>query len=367
MRRTSRDESGFTLTEVMVSLAVLGIASVFMTEMLAMQTRTYQVVDQVAEAQTNLRVIADLAESEMRVTGFMVPEGAAACGVDVTGAPDILVLSDAAPLNPTGQIKNDLGAAISLGYDGVGTDTLTLVGNGTVDGVPFYDSDGNGVADTDFLDVPGLGQTGAVIVVDRNNPSRGSSCGRIISGSLTTGAATTTLQIDYDFNTINPSQALRGLLPGDNPQDLVAVPGIVYQVNGTNQLLRNGVILAEDVEDMQIALHFDLDDDGIVDGDPSPAPQVPPFESNTEYPGSITGGTRYQSGSWDHSTLREIRVSLVIRTRDEDAAARENAALGTSSFIALENRVAPVQPADGFRRRVLSMTVQPRNIGRRET
>ena len=41
--------------------------------------------------------------------------------------------------------------------------------------------------------------------------------------------------------------------------------------------------------------------------------------------------------------------------------------LATSTFIALENRVAPVQPADGYRRRILTMTVQPRNVGRRAT
>jgi prepilin-type N-terminal cleavage/methylation domain-containing protein len=359
--------AAFTLTEVMVSLAVLGLVTVFLTDMLVLQTRTYQVVDQLAEAQTNLRVITDLAERDMRVSGFMVPEAAAVCGVDLTGAPDILVVSDPAPVNPASQIRNDLGASITAGYDGGGTDTLTLLGTSTIDGVAFYDSNGDGVADTDFLDVPGLGQTGAIIVVDRNNPTRGTSCGRIVTGSLTIGAVTSTVVVDYDFNTLNASQPLRAVVAGDNPVDLVAIPGHVYQVNGQSQLLRNGVILAEEVEDMQFALFFDLDDDGIVDGDPAPAPQVPPFTSDTEYPGSILGGTQYQSNQWDHSTLREIRLSFAIRTRAQDQQARENPALATSTFIAMENRVAPVQAADGFRRRLLTMTVQPRNLGRRES
>ena len=43
------------------------------------------------------------------------------------------------------------------------------------------------------------------------------------------------------------------------------MPGHVYQVNGQSQLLRNGVILAEDVEDLQFALFFDVDDDGVTD------------------------------------------------------------------------------------------------------
>ena len=58
----NRRHAAFSLPEVMVSLAVLAIVSVFLMDMLAQQTRTYQVVDQVSEAQTNLRVITDLLE-----------------------------------------------------------------------------------------------------------------------------------------------------------------------------------------------------------------------------------------------------------------------------------------------------------------
>ncbi len=358
--------AAFSLPEVMVSLAILGLVSVFLMEMLARQTTTYQVVDQVAEAQTNLRVITGLAERELRVTGFMVPEGAAVCAVDRTNGPDILVVTDAAAINPTNQTQNDLGADIQGGYDGTNLDNLTLVGDSTIDGVPFYDADGNGVQDTDFVDVPGMGQRGAIIVADRNNPGRGNSCGQILANSLNIGATTSTIQIDYDFGLAGVgSLPLAALGAGSNPANLVAIPATVYMVNAANQLTRNGVILAEDVEDMQLALFFDVDDDGVVDGDPQPAPQQPPFISDVEYPGSIAGGVQYQSGSWDHSTLREIRMSIVIRTRAQDTAAQEDPSLAVNTFIAMENRIPPAQPPDGFRRRVLTMTVQPRNIGLR--
>jgi len=361
----TKRRAAFSLPEVMVSLAILAIVSVFLMDMLSRQTKTYQVVDQVAEAQTNLRVITDLLEREIRVTGFMVPEGAAICGVDNTDGPDILVVTDAAVINPTSQIQNDLGIDITAGYDGSNLDTLTLAGDGTVDGNPFYDIDGDGVADVDLMQVPGLGQVGGIIVSDRNNPDRGSSCGQIIGGSLVVGGSTIQIQVDYDFGGTRSSEPLAALAAGSNPQDLVAIPATVYMVNGANQLTRNSVLLAEDVEDMQVALHFDLDDNGVVDGDPRPAPQFPPFISNAEYPGSIPGGVQYTSGSWDHSTLREIRLSIVIRTRSQDIETIENPALATNTFIAMENRNAPAGPADGFRRRVLTMTAQPRNLGRR--
>ena len=362
----TRRHAAFSLPEIMVSLAVLGIVSVFLMEMLSRQTKTYQVVDQVSEAQTNLRVITDLVERELRVTGFMAPESGAICAVDRTAAADIVVVTDAAAINPASQTENDLGARITAGYSGSNIDTLTIQGNSVVDGAPMYDSDGNGVQDTDFVDVPGLGQRGGIIVADRNNPTRGTSCGVIQANSLNIGATTSTVQVDYDFGLPGTgSLPLRALNAGDNPQDLVAIPGTVYQINALSQLTRNQVLLAEDVEDMQIALHFDLDDDGIVDGDPQPAPQLPPFNSNVEYPGSIAGGTAYTSGAWDHSTLREIRLSVVVRTRGQDADVVANPALATNNFIAMENRVPPAVAADGFRRRVLTMTVQPRNVGRR--
>lgn len=357
--------AGFSLPEVMISLAILAIVSVFLMDMLSRQTKTYQVVDQVAEAQTNLRVITDLLEREIRVTGFMVPEGAAICGVDNVDAPDILVVTDAAVIDPTSQIQNDLGIDITAGYDGNSLDTLTLAGDGTLDGNPFYDIDSDGVADVDLMQVPGLGQVGGIIVTDRNNPDRGSSCGQILGGSLVIGGSSVEIQVDYDFGGTESSQPLAALAAGSNPEDLVAIPATVYRVNAASQLMRNGVLLAEDVEDMQVALHFDLDDDGVVDGDPRPTPQFPPFISNAEYPGSIAGGVQYTSGSWDHSTLREIRVSIVIRTRGQDVATLENPNLATNTFIAMENRNDPALPADGFRRRVLTMTAQPRNLGRR--
>ncbi len=357
--------AAFSLPEVMVSMAILGVITVFLMEMLARQTQTYHVVDQIAEAQTNLRVITGLLQQELRVTGFMAPEGGVVCGVDLTAAPDILVVTDAAAINPANQIQNDLGAPITLGYDGTNLDTLTLASNGTVDGAPFYDSDSDGVADTDFVDIPGLGQTGGIIVTDRNNPGRGTSCGQIVANSLTLGATTTTLQVDYDFGGASGSRPLTAVPPGGNPVDLVAVPATVYRVNGAGQLTRNGVVLAEDIEDLQMAFFFDLDNDGVVDGDPQPPPLVPPFTSNTEYPGSIAGGVQYRSDLWNHSTLREIRLSMVIRTRQQDIAALQDATLAQNTFIAMENRVPPGNPPDGFRRRMLTMTVQPRNIGKR--
>ena len=72
-----RRRGGFTIIELMIAMAVLLVVVAYLTEMLTRQGRAYTVVDQVTEAQQNLRAIGELLERELRVTGLMVPEGAA--------------------------------------------------------------------------------------------------------------------------------------------------------------------------------------------------------------------------------------------------------------------------------------------------
>jgi len=368
-----RRSAGFTLLEMMVALGILGIVVAALTQMLVRQTRTYTVVDQVTEAQQNLRAISDVIEREARATGLMVPESGSICGVDNTNRPDILVLTDTDAVNPGTQTENDLAMNVSTtSYSGTGMDTLVLTpqpgfANGTIDNAAFYDNNGDGVQDSDFMDLPALGVTGGVIVSDLNNPGRGSSCGIIQSGSVNLLGGNTTLRLDYAFGTagVSSSRPLRGLQPSDNPERLVAVPAHVYQVNNASQLLRDGLVIANDVEDLQMAFFFDVNGDGRVGNVAAGTP--PPLQDATEFPGSVPGAPLYQAAWWDHSTLREIRVDLVVRTRTPDADTLQNAALAQNTFITRENRIAPAIPPDGFHRRVHSITVRPRNIGHRSS
>lgn len=362
-----RQHSGFTLIEVMVSMAILFLVVAYATYMLVRQSRTYQVVDQVTAAQQDLRAITDLLGRELRTTGFMVPEAAAVCGVDRTNGPDVLVVTDTDAIDPTNQTSNSLGVSVQ-GYTGTGnSESLTLGSKGTLDGVPYYDDNGDGVADSDFLDMPSVGETGGIIVVDRANPDRGSSCGRIVSGSLSVGVTTATVNVDFTFSGAAPGGTpLKALGPGMNVPDLVAVPAHVYEVNNKSQLLRDGVVLASDVEDMQIAMFYDLDGNGVVTGATGPNLPDPPFASKTEYPGSDPTGALYVSSNFDNTLLREIRVDFVVRTRSQDpnVVANPNAAQG--KFVVTENRTPPGNPPDGYRRRVQTITARPRNVGIRQ-
>jgi len=319
--------AGFTLMEMLVSVAVLAVISVYLADMFARQSRAYSVVDDVTEVQQNLRAISHLIEREVRTSGFMVPEGAALCGTDNTNTSDVLFVSDGAAVE-TGT-TNMLGASIDSGtFDGSGSDNL-IVDDVVIDGDPFYDPNDTGAANSDFQ------VNGGVIVVDRSDPSRGAACGMVTSVNVGTGR----ISVDYTFG----GQPLAG---GGGPgEDLVAVPAHIYQVNGNNQLVRDGMILADGVEDLQFAAFFDVDGDDVMDGEA------------LEYPGHADGQV-YASDDWDNSELREVRVSFVVRTRLPDPE------FVTGEFQPTENRVAP-GGNDGFRRRVYTTIVRPRNVGLR--
>jgi len=334
--------SGFTLIELMIAMAVLLVVVAYLTEMLARQSRAYTVVDQVTEAQQNLRAIADLLEGELRVTGFLVPEGAAVCGVDQTNGADVLYVTDADALDPSSVSLLGVGASIIGGFSGTGGNESLSLSDKVVDGNPFYDIDGDGVAESDFLESVNPLRTGGVIVADRKNPGLGVACGIITD--VSTGG--NTIRVDFTSNGAAPGGTP---LAAGVPEELVAVPAHVYTVVN-NQLLRDGMVLADSVEDLQFAFFYDLNGDGVVDTAPH------------EYPGSGDAPAPYQSRNWDNSILEEIRVNVVIRTRAQDADVVQSPGMAQGSWQITENRVDP-GGFDGFRRRVHTSTVRPRNVG----
>jgi len=321
-----RREAGFSLMELMIAAGLLGIVVVYLMQSFSTQQRTYVMVDQVTEAQQSLRAISDLIEREIRLAGFMVDEAGSVCGVDANNAADILFVSDASALDPSTATTPALGARTSTS-PAAGTVTLTLTSGDTVvlDGQPAYDTNGDGVNDSDF-------RVGAgAIVYDRNNPSRGAACGTVVAVPSTTSVRVNFL-----------ASALGGAAVG---AQLVVVPAHVYQVNTNAQLLRDGLVLSEDVEDLQVAYFFDQDADLTLD----------PGEN----PGSA--GSAYTAAAWDNSNLREVRVNFVVRTRGTDAG------FTSGAFQTTENRATPAATAQDLqmRRRVHSTTVRVRNVGNR--
>lgn len=321
---------GFTLIELMVAMGLLSVVLLFVFQTFIYQHSTYTVVDQVSEAHQTSQGAARLIERDVRNAGYMVPQAAAACGVDATDGPDVLFVSDtdairSADLLPVELASEELGAAADSSDD---PGSLTALGIGVdqviVDEVATYDTDANGTNDSDFSVGAGA------ILVDRGAPNRGVACGIVTAVDITAPYEVT---VDW-----------LSLLAGGAASDLVLVPAHVYQVVGGNppQLQRDSALLAKDVEDLQIAWFYDDDTNREVDTD------------------EVRGvdGNDYDSSDVVGSELRELRINLVTRTRLDDPRNPDNAGVGQ----ARENRDTNVPGDDGKHRRVHTATVFLRNL-----
>lgn len=323
-----RRHHGFTLVELLISVSILGFVAVYLLGTFTENHQAYVVLDQAVESQQNLRAIGDLIERDLRHAGLMVPPFMAACGVDSTTGADILYVSDNEAVDPGDDVLSYGGSDVTAGtLSGgatvtVGLDDLILE---PAPDRPAYDNTGDGNPDTDFR------EGGGVIVADRLNPDRGVLCGRI-----------TDVDSANDKITVDVMSGSLGTLVG--VEDIVVVPAIEYRIGGGRQLLRNGQPLAEGVEDLQVAWFFDIDGDGDTEANESRG---------------VQGGTDYAGSELEGSLLQTVRVNIVARSRLEDPE------FSTGVLPPLENR--PAGAADGFRRRIHTATIMPRNLVNRMT
>ena len=318
-------DSGFTIIELMISSAILAIVMIFTMQTFTVNNRTYIKIDSVVDTQQTLRAVASVLERDLRHAGMMVPEGAAVCGVDNDDAPDLLYISDYTATNPANSIGYFDGARIQGPVSDVtGTPTLApdtlVIEPGTPD--PSYDTDGNGVNDSDFTN------GGGVIIIDLMNLDRGSVCGIVTDVNLGTNSITVDIKTD-------------GL--GGTPANyaLTAVPALEYRIDSA-RLYRNNLRLADGVEDLQIVYFLDMNG------------------NNEVNVGELRGdeNTDYFATTSDASFLRAVRINIVARTRSEDERFTQG------FFQATENRNA-VPGQDGYRRRVHTAIVRMRNVGSR--
>lgn len=318
---------GFTLIELLIAMGVLAVIAVYLLETFTVNNRTYVAFDQTIEAQQSMRAIADLIERDVRHAGFMVPEAAAVCGIDSTSGPDTLYVSDYTAIDPGNDIVSYRGARIT---GAPGNVTIGSVISLVLDSViieppsptrPAYDTNNDGTNDSDFR--PNAG----VIVLDRNDPSRGVACGRVAA----VNAAADGISVEILSGTLGTA--------GAGTAELVVVPAVEYRVAG-GVLYRNGLRLARGVEDLQIAYLFDFDKNKVI--------------AASEVRGA-DGGTAYVAKDQSVEDLLQVRINFVTRTRIEDPR------FDAGSFQNLENR-AEVTGNDGYRRRVHTSTVMPRNL-----
>ena len=330
-RDSRRRSAGFSLIELFVATGAMLFVIFFTLGTFTINHQTYVVVDQIAEAQQNTRSIATLIERDVRNAGYLVEPQASACGLDNTGAADVLFLSDADAIRPVDQLPiglrgSSLGAETNTAAPTAAGVLTVTVDDVVIDGQPSYDTDGDGTDDSDF-------RVGAgAILIDLTTTGRGVACGLVTS-------VTPPSTVEVSF--------LNGLATATLPADLRLIAAHSYQLvtpggGAPPRLQRDGVMLAKDVEDLQVAWFYDANDNGQVDAN--------------EYQGG--SGTVYDNTLVDGNDLREVRVSLVVRTSADDP--RNLSAAGTGQ--AIENRTGSVAGNDGRHRRVHQSTIRVRNV-----
>jgi len=324
--------SGFTIIELLIASLLVAIVMVFTMETFTVNNRNYIKIDSVVDTQQSVRAIASVLERDLRHAGMMVPEVVAACGIDSTTAPDHLYVSDYTAVNPVDAIGVCDGALVQGAVSQVNANpsnppltTLTLdtlvMEPDTPD--PSYDTDGNGVNDSDFR------ENGGVIVADSLDHGRGSACGIVTNVNL----ATNSITIRIKTNALGNSAGAYAL---------VAVPALEYRIN-SEKLYRNNLLLSDGVEDLQLTYFLDANGND---------------EVNVGELKGESSGNQYVANASDASDLRAVRINIVVRTRTEDDRFTQGL------FQATENRAA-ITTADGFRRRVHTAIVRMRNVGDR--
>ncbi len=337
-------QRGYSLIEIMVATAILGVVMFGLMATFTANQKTHVTVDQVTVAQQNLRVVAEIIENDLRMSGYMVPGHAAVClGDSGTGA-DTLYLSDADAILSVAEIQSQdsglLGSELGVPVTNISPGS-SVGGSGTTL-----------VLSERWIDLGSEGDfaVGAgVMVVDKND-----SAGRVVCGTITSltdsAGAGTSLVVDFDTAAVT--------FGSGSTTEIAAIPALVYRIiepedGGTDryQLRRNGVLVANDVEDMQLVLFFDTDDDGVVE-----AGEVEGDD------GSMVGdgiSIVHSPALADGRALKQVRISLVISTEREDSDQR--APLSQPQVTGNRDPSSIAAP-DRKKRRVYQSTIRLRNV-----
>ena len=299
MRRQSLSQ-GFTMIELLVSMAIMAVITVSVLMVFTTQHKTYVGQERVLEVQQDARLVAEMVLADVRTAGLLMPPITGIAGRDGgTGGPDVLCLSDPSVLN-----EANILAALAP-FDGANLFALVDDADTTVQLVPStMDVDGDG--DDDFAANAGI------ILSDGVD----THCARItdVTGNVVT------------FVPATPAGFLVTTAQGR------AAPAVIYELTGTG-LLRNSILLSAQVENVQVEYAIDADDDGVID--------------NTEFP-------IHDMTASDPSLIRGLRLSVITRTPNEDPEFRG------SGMPAAGNHDPGA--ADGFLRRRFTASVAARNL-----
>jgi prepilin-type N-terminal cleavage/methylation domain-containing protein len=306
---------GFSLIELMIALMILGV---IVSQLFVLVTTQQQRISSESEQigiNEQARVLLDQIAFEARNAGMLVPRELAVSSVDGdTDGPDRFCTSDGGvfviPPPGTDPFWDNLGDRFPGSNGTISGTVLTL---------SSFDIDGRGAAN-DF-------SVNAGVIVARADGSA-TWCARILS-----------------FGGAPPTQmTLSDSAPPAVAGTVVAVPAVVYEVNGTT-ISRNNLPFTAPIEDLQIQYWVDNagpQPNGVIDG-------------TAEWPIDDLNNML----ALNTSRIRRVRIYLTARSTMPDTTGGK--AMDRHNYPGVANRTAGAT-FDAFAREVFSASVLPRNL-----
>ncbi len=317
--RTCKGNRGFSLLELLFALVALTIISLAAFTVITTSQRAAVTNDLTVQIQQNARIALDFISRDIRMAGYGNP-----------------ATPNAVPI--AGNCANLINPVNSA----AGPDSISIVTVGQVIG----------------------NLTAAAPQVVANQVTLSSVAGLAVNDVITLdGVFTATANaINAGTKVVTLNTNIQAPLQFGTTTQVVQLNCVTFTVAG-NQLLRDGVPVADGIADLQLAYGMDADGDGRIDdqngGVANTVDCLDLIPNALSQVGGMTnsagcGGTgAVANPPTDPSTIRLVRISVVGQ------ATRQDPTWSPSSALLVEDR--NIANAQGFRRRVLTRTINLRN------